>query len=40
MGPPPPPDGGADVVGTGGALEVALGADMVDEDDGALPGDD
>jgi len=39
VGPPPPPPPAADVVGPGGAEEIALGAaDMVEEDDGALPG--
>ncbi len=39
MGPPLPPPLAPDVVGPGGVEEVALGADMVEEDDGALPRD-
>ena len=39
VGPPPPPEGGADVVGPGGILEVVVDVDMVDEEDGALPAD-
>ena len=39
MGPPLPPPLAPDVVGAGGAEEVALGADMVEDDDGAVPAD-